>query len=189
MIQIAIFASGGGSNTEKIIERFRGHATIRVAVIVTNKAGAGVVTIADHFGIPVIVLDKVRFMEDGYVDELDTLGIEWIVLAGFLWKIPGPLLSSFPGKIINIHPALLPNYGGKGMFGRHVHEAVLAAGETESGMTIHYVDGEYDHGDTIFQATCEVKPGDTPAILASRIQELEHLHYPGVIEELINRPA
>ena len=185
MKAIAIFASGGGSNAGKIIEWFRDHDSIRVSLVVTNRSTAGVISIAQAAEIPVIVLEKVKFIQTGYVDELRSAGIDWIILAGFLWKIPGPLLSAYPKRIINIHPALLPKFGGQGMYGHFVHEAVIAAGETKSGMTIHYIDGEYDRGDTIFQASCDVDANDTAATLAARVLELEHRHYPAVIEKVI----
>ena len=119
--------------------------------------------------------------------ELKNKNIDFIVLAGFLWKIPSALIKSFPGRIINIHPALLPKYGGKGMYGDYVHEAIIANGEKESGITIHYVDEIYDHGQIIFQAKCPVLPGDTAPALAQRIHALEHQYYPGIIEELLTK--
>lgn len=183
---IAIFASGTGSNAQKIIEHFRNHPSIRVALVVSNKATAGVLDKAAAAGIPTLLIDKERFFRgDGFVPELTTLGIDFIVLAGFLWKVPPSLIQAYPSRMINIHPALLPKYGGKGMYGNFVHEAVIAAGEKESGITIHYVDEQYDHGGTIFQATCPVFPEDTPETLANRIHALEHQHFPAVIESVI----
>ncbi len=188
--RIAIFASGAGSNAQKIIGHFRNSDHIKIALVVCNKPGAGVLTIASNENIPSLLIDKEKFFRgNGYTDEFKKTGIDWIVLAGFLWKIPETLIKVYPGKIINIHPALLPNYGGKGMYGKHVHEAVIAAGEKESGITIHYVDGHYDNGDIIFQARCAVLESDTPATLASRIHQLEHEHYPKVIENLLNKEA
>jgi formyltetrahydrofolate-dependent phosphoribosylglycinamide formyltransferase len=186
--RMAIFASGAGSNAQKIIDHFKKNAAVDIALIVCNKPGAGVLSIAEREGIPFLLIDKERFFRgDGYVDELKKHDIRFIVLAGFLWKIPAALIGAFPGKIINIHPALLPAYGGKGMYGNFVHEAVITAGEKESGITIHYVDGHYDNGDIIFQARCPVLDSDTPASLAGRIHELEHAHYPRVIESLISK--
>ncbi|MBU7577536.1 MAG: phosphoribosylglycinamide formyltransferase [Flavihumibacter sp.] len=183
---IAIFASGTGSNAQKIIEHFRNHPSIRIALVVSNKATAGVLDKAAAAGIPTLLIDKERFFRgDGFVPELTTLGIDFIVLAGFLWKVPPSLIQAYPSRMINIHPALLPKYGGKGMYGNFVHEAVIAAGEKESGITIHYVDEQYDHGGTIFQATCPVFPEDTPETLANRIHALEHQHFPAVIESVI----
>jgi phosphoribosylglycinamide formyltransferase-1 len=186
MNRIAIFASGAGSNAQKIIEHFSNHATVEVALIVCNKPGAGVLKIAAAHAIETLIIDKEQFFRgDGYVPFLKEHKINRIILAGFLWKIPSALIQAYPQHIINIHPALLPKYGGKGMYGHHVHEAVIAANETESGITIHYVDEQYDHGDTIFQARCEVKKDDTPETLAQRIHALEHAHYPTVIEQLL----
>jgi phosphoribosylglycinamide formyltransferase-1 len=186
MQQIAIFASGAGSNARKIIEHFKGHKDIIVSLVVCNKPGAGVIDIARQAGIPLLLVEKERFFRgDGYVGELKERDINFIVLAGFLWKIPSTLLRTFPGKIINIHPALLPKYGGKGMYGAIVHEAVIANKENESGITIHYVDEQYDHGDIIFQSRCPIEENDTPGTLAQKIHRLEHEHYPRVVEEVL----
>jgi formyltetrahydrofolate-dependent phosphoribosylglycinamide formyltransferase len=185
-VHLAIFASGTGTNARKIIEHFHHHPTIKVSLLVSNKPGAGALHHAADFGINTLIIDRQRFLkEDGYVPELEAAGIDFIVLAGFLWKVPPMLIQAYPRRIINIHPALLPKFGGKGMYGHHVHEAVLAAGEKESGITIHLVDEQYDHGATLFQATCPVWPTDTAASLADRIHVLEHQHYPAVIESQI----
>jgi phosphoribosylglycinamide formyltransferase-1 len=187
MTSIAIFASGAGSNARKIIEHFSQHPKIRVDLIVCNKPTAGVLNIADEHGIPTLLLDKEQFFRgNAYVDEFKVDDIEFIVLAGFLWKVPDALIHAYPGKIVNIHPALLPKYGGKGMYGNFVHEAVIANKEKESGISIHLVDEVYDHGKIIFQAKCEVKEDDTAETLAARIHELEHKHYAKVIEELLS---
>ena len=186
MNRIAIFASGAGSNALKIIEHFQQHSSVEVTLIVCNKPHAGVLNIAAAHGIDTLLLEKEQFFRgDAYVPELKAKKIDWIILAGFLWKVPSALIQAYPQHIINIHPALLPKYGGKGMYGPHVHEAVIAAGEPKSGITIHYVDEQYDHGDTIFQATCDIVPGDTPEILAQKIHTLEHQYYPKVIEQLL----
>lgn len=183
---IAIFASGAGSNARKIIEHLRDHDSIRVALIVCNKPGAGVLAIADEYGIDTLLIEKERFFRgDAYMPELAARNIGFIVLAGFLWKIPGALILAYPRKIINIHPALLPGYGGKGMYGMHVHEAVIAAGEKESGITIHYVNEKFDEGEHIFQSSCPIEQADTPESLAQKIHALEHLHFPIVIEKVI----
>ena len=185
MKRIAVFASGAGTNAAKIVEQFRHHHSIRVSLIVCNKPDAGVLTIAATEHIPHLIIGKEKFYRgNGYADELLDMKIDMIVLAGFLWKIPSTLIKAFPGKIINIHPALLPRYGGKGMYGHHVHQAVIDNKEKESGITIHYVDEQYDHGQIIFQATCPVFENDTPGSLAIRVQQLEHEHYPKVISEL-----
>lgn len=186
--RVAIFASGAGSNAQQIIDHFRDSRTIRIALIVCNKPGAGVLNIAQKEHIPVLLIEKEAFFRgNGYLDELKEAGIDFIVLAGFLWKVPATLTAAYPNRIVNIHPALLPRYGGKGMYGMFVHEAIITAGEKESGITIHYVDNVYDNGDIIFQATCPIEPGDTPAILAQKVHQLEHAHYPRVIEEVIGQ--
>lgn len=186
IINLAIFASGAGSNARKIIDRFSGHPRIRVALVVCNKPGAGVTTIAAEKGIPVLLIEKERFFRgDAYLADLQQYKIDFIILAGFLWKVPGALITRFPQGIINIHPALLPKYGGKGMYGHFVHEAVIAAGETESGITVHFVDEQYDHGATIYQGRCPVVPGDTADTLAARIHQLEHEAYPAIIEKTV----
>jgi phosphoribosylglycinamide formyltransferase-1 len=182
-INIAVFASGAGSNAKKIIEYFKDHLHIKVALVVCNKAGAGVLKIADQQKIASLIIEKEKFFHgNAYTDELEERKIDFIVLAGFLWKIPSLLIKSYPDKIINIHPALLPKYGGKGMYGHFVHEAVIAAREKESGISIHYVDDLYDHGKIIFQARCTVEENDTPDTLAQKIHLLEHAHFAKVIE-------
>ncbi len=186
MKRIAIFASGTGSNAKKILAHFQSSNKIEVALIVSNKTNAGVLNFAKEYSVPTLIIDREKFLKgDGYVPELQTAKIDWIILAGFLWKIPVSLLNHWEKRIINIHPALLPKYGGKGMYGEAVHRAVLAANEKESGITIHYVDEQYDHGATIFQATCPVLSTDLVENLAEKIHALEHLHYPVVIEKEI----
>jgi formyltetrahydrofolate-dependent phosphoribosylglycinamide formyltransferase len=186
LTRIAIFASGAGSNAQKIIDHFRDHPFIRIALIVCNKPGAGVLNIAQEENIPSLLIEKEKFFRgNGYVDEMKQAEIDFIVLAGFLWKVPSSLLKAWPHKIVNIHPALLPGYGGKGMYGQFVHKAVIDAKDLESGISIHFVDDIYDHGQVIFQARCAVSPGDTPESLAQKIHQLEHLHYPEVIEKCI----
>jgi phosphoribosylglycinamide formyltransferase-1 len=188
MKKLAIFSSGAGSNAARIIEHFRDHPTISVNLVVCNNPHAGVLNIAAAAAIPVLLIEKEEFFRgSAYVPDLKARGIDFIVLAGFLWKIPSKLVQAYHHRIVNIHPALLPGYGGKGMYGHHVHEAVIAAGEKESGITIHYVDELYDHGQAIFQAKIAVGPDDTPATLAAKIQYLEHTHFPHVIEEVVNR--
>jgi phosphoribosylglycinamide formyltransferase 1 len=193
MKHVAVFASGAGSNAEKIIKHFAAQESEdkspakKVALIVCNKPTAGVLKIAEANNIPSMIIEKEKFFRgNAYVDELKAAGIDFIVLAGFLWKIPSLLISAFPRKIVNIHPALLPNYGGKGMYGMYVHEAVIANKEKESGITIHYVDDLYDHGDIIYQARCPVLADDTPESLAKRIHGLEHAFYPSVIDQILS---
>jgi formyltetrahydrofolate-dependent phosphoribosylglycinamide formyltransferase len=186
VINIAIFASGAGSNAAQIIRHFAGSKKVTVSLIVCNKPGAGVLAIAQNNGIPTLLIEKDRFFNaDNYLPELRKYHIDLLVLAGFLWKVPDPLINAYPKKILNIHPALLPKYGGKGMYGDKVHEAVISAGETESGISIHYVDELYDHGQVIFQAKCKVDISDNAASLAKKIHALEHEHYPKVIATLI----
>lgn len=184
--KIAIFASGAGSNAAKIIAHLKNHSSIEVALIVCNKAGAGVLDIASDNGIPVLLIEKERFFRgDSYLPELESYGIDFIVLAGFLWKIPAALINAYSNRMINIHPALLPNYGGKGMYGMKVHEAVIAAGEKQSGITIHYVNEHFDEGEAIFQAICLIEAGETPESLAQKIHALEHRHFPEQIAKLL----
>lgn len=186
--KLVIFASGAGSNAEQIIRYFKHSPLASVALIVSNRPEAGVVSIAEKEGIPVQLIEKDRFFRgDGYLPVLQKAGTSLIVLAGFLWKIPQVLIDAYPRRIVNIHPALLPKFGGKGMYGQYVHEAILNAGEMESGITIHYVDEHYDNGDIIFQTACPVLDSDNPQTLARRIHELEHQHYPRVLETLLKK--
>jgi formyltetrahydrofolate-dependent phosphoribosylglycinamide formyltransferase len=187
-ISIAIFASGAGSNAQKIIDKFRDNKSASIVLIVCNKPGAGVLEIANRENIPSLILEKKRFLEgDHYLEELHKKKVDLIVLAGFLWKIPSALINAYPQKIINIHPALLPKYGGKGMYGSRVHQAVIDAKEKESGISIHYVDEIYDHGKIILQAYCPVDEQDTSDTLAAKVHALEHLHYPSVIADLVKK--
>lgn len=188
--RLAIFASGAGSNAQKIIDHFKNSSLAQVALVVCNKPEAGVVTIAAAENIRVLLIEKDRFFSgDAYLPELQEAKIDLIILAGFLWKVPDALLQAYPQKIINIHPALLPSFGGKGMYGQKVHQAVLGRGDMQTGITIHYVDEHYDNGAVIFQTALPVLPGDTPETLAQRIHQLEHVHYPQVIEKLLNEQA
>lgn len=188
MVKLAIFASGAGSNAAKIIEHFADNKSVVINLIVSNKKEAGVWGIAAAAHIDTLLINRNSFYETAEcVNELKARGIDFIVLAGFLWKIPETLIEAYPNRIINIHPALLPKYGGKGMYGNFVHEAVIAAGEKESGITIHYVDAHYDEGDIIFQAKCSIEASDTPASLATKIHALEHAHFPVVIENLLKK--
>lgn len=187
-MHIAIFASGGGSNARKIIEHFeqKPEAGIHVALVVSNKKDAGVLEIAHAHGIPTHILARRDFYEtESLLDILQAHEVGFIALAGFLWLVPGYLVRAFPRRIVNIHPALLPKFGGKGMFGMHVHEAVRAANESETGMTIHFVNEHYDEGGIIFQARCPVGPDDSPADIARNVLTLEHRHFAEVIERLV----
>lgn len=185
MKKIAIFASGAGSNARQIIDHFKNSAYATVHLIVCNNPAAGVLQIASAENINVLLIEKNKFKSTGYVSELNSYGIEFIALAGFLWKLPEVLIEFFPGKIINIHPALLPAFGGKGMYGNAVHNAVINAKEKQSGITIHYVDEKYDHGKIIYQVTCPVTNDDTVESLAQKIHLLEHKHYPAEIEKIL----
>ncbi len=188
MKTIAIFASGAGTNAARIIDHFRDHPFIRVGLIVCNRHGAGVLGVAERAGIEVLMLEKeVFFQGDGYVGALRERGVDFLVLAGFLWKVPVALVKAFPGKILNIHPALLPKFGGKGMYGRYVHEAVVAAKEKETGITVHFVDEFYDHGQVVFQAKVAVEAGDGPEEVAEKIHRLEKEYFPRIIEEVVMR--
>jgi formyltetrahydrofolate-dependent phosphoribosylglycinamide formyltransferase len=185
-IHIAIFASGAGSNARKIIEYFENKGLrIKISLIVCNVAGAGVLEIAKEKGIPSLIINKTDFSATGYVESLQNADINFIVLAGFLWKVPEVMVRAYPKAIINIHPALLPNYGGKGMYGARVHEAVIAAKEKESGITIHWVNEHYDEGAIIFQAKCSIDASDTADTLANKIHTLEHAHFAPTIEKLL----
>lgn len=188
LYNITIFASGTGTNARQIIRYFKNSELARVGLVVCNKPQAGVIGIAEEEGIPVLMIEKERFFRgDGHLPDLQAAHTDLVVLAGFLWKVPETLIKSFPRRIINIHPALLPKFGGRGMYGQYVHEAVLNAGEIESGITIHYVDEHYDSGDIIFQTGCPVLENDTHESLAHRIHELEHLWYPKVIAGILNK--
>jgi phosphoribosylglycinamide formyltransferase-1 len=186
MRNIAIFASGSGTNAENIIRYFSNKNTAKVSLVLSNKSQALVLKRAEALAIPARFFDRAQFYNTGEVKALlGSYKIDFIVLAGFLWLVPNDIIEEYNGRIINIHPALLPSYGGKGMYGDIVHKTVIAKGEKESGITIHYVNQQYDDGDIIFQARCEVGQEDTPESLASRIHALEYLHFPRVIEELV----
>lgn len=187
MKRIAIFASGSGSNAEKICDYFSGRTDVEVTLILTNNPEAGVIKRARRLHIPVVVFDRKTFYDSQRILQLlKKDGIDFIVLAGFMMLIPQFLVEGYTNKIVNIHPALLPKHGGKGMYGHFVHEAVVAAKDTESGITIHFVNERYDEGNIIFQAKCDVLPTDSPDDVASKVQVLEHVHFPRVIDEMIS---
>ena len=185
MKKIAIFASGEGTNAERIIRYFAERKTAEVALVITNKMQAGVLKRASRLGIPAVVITAAEFAEGEALRVLRSHDIDFIVLAGFLLKVPEDILHDYPHRIVNIHPALLPKFGGKGMYGEHVHRAVINAGEKESGITVHYINEQYDEGSIIFQASCPVLPEDTADTLAQRVHELEYAHYPEVIERIV----
>ena len=188
MKKLAIFASGNGSNAQNITEHFKGSKNGCISLILSNKPEAYVLERASALGVPTAVIPREQLTAENPAELLALLkanSIDYIILAGYLLKIPAALVEAYPGRIINIHPALLPKFGGKGMYGRHVHQAVIDSAETESGITIHLVDSNYDSGSTLFQATCPVLPDDTPDSLAQRIHALEKEHFARVIEEYI----
>ncbi|PST82325.1 phosphoribosylglycinamide formyltransferase [Pedobacter yulinensis] len=186
--RIAIFASGSGSNAQKLMEHFKRSADAEIALVLSNNPEAYVLQRADNFEIPSHVFDRHEFYEtDQVIDLLKNLDIDFIVLAGFLWLIPQRLISAYAGRIVNIHPAILPKYGGKGMYGDHVHKAVLAAGETEGGITIHYVNEHYDEGEYIYQARYRIDKDDSIEMVKFKGQQLEHQHYPRVVESLMKK--
>lgn len=182
--KIAIFASGAGSNADRIISSFSG-SDIKVDLVVSNKANAGVLDIAKKNNIETYLIGNSKDDEERLLGYLQKKNISFIILAGYLWKIPETVIRAYPSRIINIHPALLPKFGGKGMYGRRVHEAVLANREAESGITIHYVDEVYDNGEIIFQDRVQIHPDETAEGLAKKIQLLEHQHFPAVIRKII----
>ncbi|MBD1366712.1 phosphoribosylglycinamide formyltransferase [Mucilaginibacter sp. ZT4R22] len=186
--RIAIFASGSGSNAQKIMEHFKRNADAEVVLILTNNPQAYVLQRADNFEIPSHIFTRAEFYDsDDVISLLKNLQVDIIVLAGFLWLVPKSLLKAFPNKIINLHPALLPKFGGKGMYGDNVHKAILAAGEEESGITIHFVNAEFDEGEVIHQSKFKIEPGDTLEIVKFKGQQLEHMHFPKVIENLLKK--
>lgn len=187
MTNIAIFASGSGSNAENIIRYFEGRNDIKVSIILTNNDSAYVIERGKKLGIPVVTFTKSEFNQTTIVQQLlNDAGINYIVLAGFLLLVPKNLIDQYEGRIVNIHPALLPKHGGKGMYGDNVHRSVKEAGDEETGITIHQVNEKFDCGDIIFQATCEVKSSDTPDDIANKVHTLEYKYFPEVIDQHIS---
>ena len=185
MKRLSIFVSGNGTNLQRIAEYFANNPDVEIANVVCNNPKAYAIERAKKLGIPLRMVTRQEFNSEAFVKELQSLDIDLIVLAGFLWKIPEALVKAFPKKIVNIHPALLPKYGGKGFFGEHVHEAVVAAKEAQSGITIHYVNELYDSGEIILQARVSLDEKETPDSLAAKIHQLEQAYFPIVIEQLI----
>jgi phosphoribosylglycinamide formyltransferase 1 len=181
---IAIFASGSGSNAQKIVEHFIGNTEINVSMILCNNPEAGVIERAKKLNKVCYLFDKQAFKNGEVLSILQENEVDLVVLAGFLWLIPVAFIEAFPNKIINLHPALLPKYGGKGMYGHHVHEAVIDNNETESGITIHYVNQAYDEGAILFQAKYNITNQDSPIDIAAKGALLEHEHYPKIVEQL-----
>ena len=185
MKRLVILASGDGTNTQQLIDHFKG-SKVTISLVISNNPDANVLRRAIIEGIPTLLINKESFYNgEEVLRRLLSEKPDLIVCAGFLWKVPDRILNAFPNKVINIHPALLPKFGGKGMYGLNVHKAVINSKEKESGITIHFLNGNYDEGKTLFQATCEVKTDDTPEILAQKVQELEHRHFPKAIEQLL----
>jgi phosphoribosylglycinamide formyltransferase-1 len=186
MKKIAVFASGTGSNALKIIEYFKHKKNVSVELVVSNNKNAGVLDKAKAHNVPILVINRqIFYKSEAILDALKEMDL--VVLAGFMWLVPGYMVAAFPNNIINIHPALLPKFGGKGMYGMNVHQAVHAAQEKETGITIHYVNEHYDEGNIIFQAACGLTPEDTPEDIALKIRGLEHGNYPRIIEELLEK--
>ncbi len=184
---IAVFASGNGSNAENIIKYTQALDNMQVALVLSNSAKAKVLQRAAKYNVPTMVFDRQRFyQQQDVLEALRAYDIDLVVLAGFMWLVPSYLIAAFPNHIVNIHPALLPAYGGKGMYGDHVHQAVKAANETKTGITIHYVNEAYDEGQIIFQAETAINPTDTPDDIAQKVHALEYEHYPKVIEKVLN---
>ena len=188
--KIVIFASGSGSNTENIIRHFENSKNIKVAAVFSNKRNARVLRRAYDLDVQALYFDRDAFYHSNDVlHVLKDIDPDLIVLAGFLWMVPKNIIENFPNRIINVHPALLPNYGGKGMYGMGVHEAIITNKEKESGITIHFVNEHYDEGEHIFQAKTIIETHDSPESLASKINELEHHHFPLVIEKLLQKDS
>lgn len=187
-INICVFASGAGSNARKIWDYFNNHPYIHLSLIISNKPNAPVLQMATLYNIPTATICRKDFLQPANLLKLlKHHAIDMIVLAGFLWLLPKELIASYPEKIINIHPSLLPKFGGKGMYGMNVHRAVKNSGEKESGITIHFVNEEYDKGSIIFQYSCPIETADTPETISKKVQALEHLHFPKVLEILANK--
>lgn len=186
-IKIAVFASGNGSNAENIIRYFKGKDSVSVVLVVSNNLNAYVLERAKNLKVDQKVIDRSDFKNSiNFINYLKEKKIEWIVLAGFLWLIPADLVNAYPNRIMNIHPALLPKYGGKGMFGENVHRAVSASGDTETGISIHFVNTAYDEGNIIFQKTVEIEAGENPESIAEKVHALEYAYFPKIIEEVIS---
>lgn len=185
MIKIAILASGEGTNAENMIRYFQKKKTAEVIAVFANKRHVGVYRRVEPLGVQVQYVPNADFSDGKALRMLQERKVDFIVLAGFLFKIPDDILVAYPDRIVNVHPALLPKHGGKGMYGNKVHAAVIADGDLKSGITIHYIDGNYDEGKTLFQAKCPVLPDDTPETLAQRVHQLEHTYYPQVVEAVV----
>ena len=190
MSKVALFASGTGTNAQKIIEYFQSHPSIKCVLLISNKKEAPALAMAQSYGLETKIIKRDAFYNSQeLLKELQSKDIDFLVLAGFLWLVPSYLTDAYPNKIVNIHPALLPKYGGKGMYGMNVHRAVKAKQEKESGITIHYVNEHYDEGAIIFQAACKLEDDDSPEQIAKKVQKLEHQYFAQVIESVIKEQA
>lgn len=187
MQRLAIFASGSGTNAEALVHHFAGHPEIEIVGIFCNNPSAGVIERATRLDVPLTLFDKTTFISGEITEKLRSQNIDYVILAGFLWLIPANMVSAFPDRIINIHPALLPKFGGKGMYGSRVHAAVRAAGEAQSGITIHLVNEQYDEGKVLFQAIFDISETDTAETIAEKCHLLEHRHFPSVVEDFVSR--
>lgn len=185
MVRIAILASGSGTNAERLMRHFHLHEHAEVVLVGCDRPDAGVIQRAWDHQVPCFLFNGTQLKDGTLLGELQGQRIDLVVLAGFMRLVPETMVQAYPKRIINIHPALLPKYGGRGMYGHHVHEAVIAAKEKESGITIHYVNERYDEGEHIAQFRCPVLPQDTPDSLAERIHGLEHANYPGIVESVV----
>ena len=185
MKRLSIFVSGNGTNLQRIAEYFASNPEVEIANVVCNNPKAYSIERAKNLGIPLRMITKEDFKSETFVKEMQSLEVDLIVLAGFLWKIPEALVKAFPKRIVNIHPALLPKYGGKGFYGEHVHEAVVAAKESQSGITVHYVNEIYDSGEIILQARVSLDEKETPDSLAAKIHQLEQAYFPVAIEQVL----
>ena len=186
MKRLSIFVSGNGTNLQRIAEYFANNPEVEIANVVCNNPKAYSIERAKNLGIPLRMITKQEFNSNAFVEEMQSLNIDLIVLAGFLWKVPEALIKAFPKRIVNIHPALLPKYGGKGFYGEHVHEAVVAANEVQSGITVHYVNELYDSGEILLQARVSLDANETPDSLATKIHTLEQAYFPVAIEQVLN---
>lgn len=189
-IRLALLASGNGTNAEAIMKHFEHHPRVGVVLLLSNNPDARALERAKKFHVPTRIFNRVQFSNGSDVLRwLEEFQVTHVVLAGFLWLVPSAIIAAYPKRILNIHPALLPKHGGKGMYGEKVHEAVKAAGDTKTGITIHIVNEHFDEGKIVFQSTCDVVPSDTPKTIAAKVHELEYLHFPSVIEQWVNPQA
>jgi phosphoribosylglycinamide formyltransferase-1 len=189
--RIAIFASGAGTNAAALVKHFANSSLAEIAWVGCNRSAdqAGIYERLSKLGVEVCSFERRAFLEGEVQHSLEALKVDWVVLAGFLWRIPKEMIAAFPNRMINVHPALLPDFGGQGMYGHHVHRAVSASGRKETGITVHHVTADYDEGPPIFQVRCSIKAGEAPDFIAQKVQELEHRYLPSVVEQLIENSS